>query len=230
MTAIAAMVFAAGLGTRMRPLTDDRPKALVEVAGRALIDHALDQVEGPGPLVVNAHHFADRLRAHLAGRADVTVVEERPAPLETAGGLRHALPHLGPGPVLTMNADNVWTGPRARDTLLAAWDPDRMDGLLMLGRHAGPAEAGRWRFALQDGRAARAAEGEDGYDYLGAGIFRTEGLAALPPGPVSLRELWVPMLAAGRLGGVIHPGGWADVGRPGNVAPAEAMLAAAGAP
>ena len=224
MTSIAAMVFAAGLGTRMRPLTDDRPKALVEVAGRALIDHALDQVAGPGPLVVNAHHFADRLRAHLAGR-DLTFLEERPAPLETGGGLRHALPHLGPGPVLTMNADNVWTGPRARDTLLEAWDGARMDGLLMLGAHRGRAEAGRWKFALDE--AGRVSLAREGYDFLGAAIQRTEGLAALPGGPVSLRELWLPMLEAGRLSGVIHPGGWADVGRPENIPAAEALLAGA---
>jgi len=223
-TAIATMVFAAGLGTRMRPLTDDRPKAMVAVAGRPLIDHALDQVAGPGPLVVNVHHHADALRAHLAGR-DVTLVEERPTLLETGGGLRNALPLLGPDPVLTMNADNIWTGPRARDTLLATWDPDAMDGLLLLGRHHGRAEAGRWKLALDGaGRIARAPEG---YDYLGAGILRTDGMGAMPDGPFSLRELWLPMMAAGRLSGVIHPGGWADVGRPGNIAAAEALLAAA---
>lgn len=224
MTSVAAMVFAAGLGTRMRPLTNDRPKAMVPVAGRPLIDHALDQVAGPGPIVVNLHHFADVLRAHLAGRDALTLVEEQPEPLETGGGLRNALPHLGTGPVITMNADNIWTGPRARDTLLAAWDPDRMDGLLMLGKHAGRAEAGRWKLAMDDEGCARLAK--DGYDYLGAGIFKTDGLSAMPDGPFSLRDLWLPMIAAGRLSGVTHPGGWADVGRPENIPIAEDLLRA----
>lgn len=225
MTAIATMVFAAGRGTRMRPLTDSRPKALVEVAGRPLIDHALDQVAGPGPLVVNAYHHADQLRAYLRGR-DVTLVEEVPTLLETGGGLRNALPHLGSGPVLTMNADTIWTGPRARDTLLAAWDPQQMDGLLMLGQNRGRAEAGRWKFDLTD--AGCIVRKPEGYEYLGAGIVKTEGLRAMPDGPFSLRELWLPMLDAGRLCGVIHPGGWADVGRPENIAPAEALLAKSG--
>jgi MurNAc alpha-1-phosphate uridylyltransferase len=224
MSGIACMVFAAGRGTRMRPLTDSRPKALVQVAGKALIDHAIEQVEGPGPLVVNAHHFADQLCAHLADR-DLTVVKEHPTLLETGGGLRNALPHLGAGPVLTMNADNVWTGPRARDTLLAAWDPERMDGLLMLGQHKGRAEPGRWKLTLtEEGRIVKA---EEGFDYLGASILNTKGLDEMPDGPFSLRDYWLPMMEAGRLLGVIHPGEWADVGRPENIAPAEALLASA---
>ncbi|UWQ21615.1 nucleotidyltransferase family protein [Jannaschia sp. W003] len=222
---IAAMVFAAGLGTRMRPLTDDRPKAMVAVAGRPLIDHALEQVEGCAPVVVNAHHHAAALRAHLADRAGVTLVEERPLLLETGGGLRNALPHLGGGPVLTMNADNVWTGPRAAATLRAAWDPGAMDGLLLLGPIRGRAEAGRWKMALDgEGRIALA---EEGLDYLGAGIVKTDGMGAMPDGPFSLRELWLPMIERGRLHGVVHPGGWADVGRPENIAAAEALLAGA---
>ncbi|WP_308917072.1 nucleotidyltransferase family protein [Jannaschia sp. LMIT008] len=218
---LPAMVFAAGLGTRMRPLTDDRPKAMVPVAGRPLIDHALDQVAGCTPVVVNVHHHPAPLRAHLADR-DVTVSEE-PDLLDTGGGLRHALPLLGGDPVLTMNADAAWTGPRAADTLRAAWDPARMDGLMLLTRLPRRLEAGRRAFAIApDGRLSLA---PDGYDYTGAGIFRTGGLADLPPGPVSLLRLWEGMLAAGRMFGVVHPGGWMDVGRPGNVAAAETMLA-----
>ena len=219
---IACMVFAAGLGTRMRPLTDDRPKAMVEVAGRPLIDHALEQVAGPGPIVVNTHHFADRLRDHLAGR-EVTLVHEAPTLLETGGGLRNALPKLGDGPVLTMNADACWTGPRARDTLLSAWDPARMDGLLLLvppARAVGPAGGS---FALApDGRLARDPEG---MIYTGAGIVDPMGLRDDPREVFSLRDLWFAMLDAGRLHGVVHPGRWADVGTPAGIAAAEAMLA-----
>ena len=218
---LPAMVLAAGLGTRMRPLTDDRPKALVRVAGRALVDHALDQVEGCAPVVVNAHHHADALARHLADR-DVAVSREDVL-LDTAGGLRAALPLLGGDAVLTINADMVWTGPRARDTLVAAWDPDRMDALMLLTRIKRRVEPGRWAFARgRDGTLSRAA---DGWDYAGAGIVKTAGLAALPVGPASLRALWEPMLAAGRLHGVSHPGGWMDVGRPEAIPRAEAMLA-----
>lgn len=218
-----AMVFAAGRGTRMRPLTDDRPKALVQVAGRALIDHALDQVAGLSPVVVNAHHHADLLEDHLAGR-DVRVSREAVL-LETGGGLRAARALLGPGPVMTINADMAWTGPRAADTLRAAWDPARMDGLLLLVGLERRAEPGRWAFAMDaDGRLSRA---DNGLDYAGAGILRADALDRIE-GPVfSLREAWPPMMDAGRLFGVIHPGGWADVGRPEAIAPAEAMLAAA---
>lgn len=221
------MVFAAGRGTRMRPLTDDRPKALVRVAGRALIDHALDQVTGCAPVVANAHHHADMLAVHLEGH-DVAVSRE-PDLLDTAGGLRAALPLLGldrdPGPALTINADMTWTGPRAADTLRSAWDPTLMEGLMLLVRLRRRVEAGRWAFALgADGRLTRA---ESGWDYAGAGVFDTGGLAALPSGAVSMRALWEPMLAAGRLFGVPHPGGWMDVGRPEAIGPAEAMLRAA---
>ncbi|WP_298429006.1 nucleotidyltransferase family protein [uncultured Jannaschia sp.] len=220
---IAAMVFAAGLGTRMRPLTNDRPKAMVEVAGRPLIDHALEQVVGAAPVAVNAHHFADRLAAHLAGR-DLTLLREDPL-LETGGGLRNARPVLGDGPVLTMNADAAWTGPTAIATLRAAWAPERMDGLLLLvppDRAAGRIGAD---FGLEaDGRVTRDARP---FGYTGAGIVKTGGLDAVPDTVFSLWSLWQPMLEAGRLFGVEHPGGWADVGSPAGIAEAEAMLAAA---
>ncbi|MGB3408554.1 MAG: nucleotidyltransferase family protein [Jannaschia sp.] len=218
------MVFAAGRGTRMRPLTDSRPKAMVEVAGRTLIDHALEQVAGPGPKVVNAHHFADLLVSHLAGRHDLQVVVEDTL-LETGGGLLAALSLLGDGPVLTMNADAVWTGPRARDTLLATWDPDTMDGLLLLVPQARATGAAGGSFAMDDdGRLGRDAEG---LIYTGAGVVKTEHLARVGAGRAlfSLRDLWFDRLEAGRLFGVIHPGRWADVGTPEGVKLAEAMLA-----
>jgi N-acetyl-alpha-D-muramate 1-phosphate uridylyltransferase len=221
---IATMIFAAGLGTRMRPLTNERPKAMVAVAGRPLIDHALDQVAGPGPTVINTHHFADCLHTYLAGR-NIMLVHESPMLLETGGGLRNALPHLGDGPVLTMNADACWTGPRARDSLLKAWDPSRMDGLLLMvprDRAIGPSRAS---FAIgPDGRLARDASG---LIYTGAGIVRTEGLSAFGDDVFSLRDLWLAMMNRGRLFGVEHPGHWADVGTPEGIAAAEAMLAGA---
>ena len=220
---IGAMVFAAGLGTRMRPLTDDRPKGLVDVAGRALVDHALEQVAGARPIVVNAHHHADRLIAHLALR-DVRILHETPTLLDTGGGLRNALPHLGAGPALTMNADAVWTGPTAFATLSAAWAPDRMDGLLLLvplSRAVGPAKGS---FGMRAG--GRLERDPEGHVYTGAGIVKTDALADDPREVFSLRDLWFDMAARGRLHGVLHPGRWADVGTPDGIAAAEAMLAA----
>lgn len=220
---IACMVFAAGLGTRMRPLTAARPKAMVEVAGRPLIDHALAQVAGPGPTVVNSHHFADVLHAHLR-QADVTLIHETPRVLETGGGLRNALPALGKGPVLTMNADACWTGPRARDTLLYAWDGDAMDGLLLLVPQARATGQAGGSFAIgPDGRLTR---DRTGLVHTGAGIIKPDGLRNDPRAVFSLRDLWFEMMERGRLYGVVHPGHWADVGTPDGIAAAEAMLAA----
>ena len=220
---IPAMVFAAGLGTRMRPLTDDRPKGLIEVGGRPLVNHALEQVAGATPVVVNAHHHADRLIAHLA-RRDVTVLHETPTLLDTGGGLRNARLHLGPGPVLTMNADAVWTGPTAFATLSAAWAQDRMDGLLLLVPLSRAVGSARGSFGLRaDGRLVRDAEG---HAYTGAGIVKTDALTNDPREVFSLRDLWFDMAARGRLHGVLHPGRWADVGTPDGIAAAEAMLAA----
>ena len=134
-----AMVLAAGLGTRMRPLTDDRPKALVEVGGKALIDHVLDRLAEAGvtDVVVNVHWFADRLEAHLAGRSDLEIVisDERAELLETGGGLKKARPLLGKEPVWVANIDSVWIDRGdALATLADAWNPERMDAALLLAR------------------------------------------------------------------------------------------------
>lgn len=219
------MIFAAGLGTRMRPLTDTTAKALIPVAGRALLDHALEQARAGAPerIVVNAHHHAAQIEAHLAAHPDVACVIEPARPLETGGGLRNALPLLGPAPVMTLNADAVWTGPAAAQTLAAAWDPTRMDGLLLLvpmARAHGRTGGGDFRIA-PDGALER---DPAGMVYTGAGIVRTEGLNDIEETVFSLRDLWAPMAAARRLHGVIHPGHWADVGHPAGITEAEAML------
>ncbi len=134
----SAMVLAAGLGTRMRPLTDTRPKALVEVAGRTLIDRVLDRLVEAGvrKAVVNVHHFADQMEAHLAGRTDLEIViaNERAALLDSGGGIRNALPLLGREPIFVANIDSLWTGGATPplERMKAAWDPERMDLLLLL--------------------------------------------------------------------------------------------------
>jgi len=124
------LLFAAGLGTRMAPLTHTRPKPLIEVAGQPLIDHALQFCDDL-KVVVNIHYFADQMKAHLSSR-NVKVSDETDALLETGGGLKRALPLLGDGPVLTMNPDAVWAHGDPIHSLLDAWNPDKMEGLLLM--------------------------------------------------------------------------------------------------
>lgn len=218
----AVMLFAAGFGTRMAPLTDTRPKPLIEVAGRALIDHALDQCTGIARRVVNLHYLGDMLATHLAGR-DVTLSWEREAILDTGGGLRHAMPLLGPGPVATLNTDAVWTGPSPMDVLAATWDPGAMDALLLTIPIArAPSQRQRGDFTLApDGRLTRGGP----QLYTGAQILKTDRLDEIGPGAVSLNRLWDILAKDARLFGTEHPGGWCDVGHPGAIPVAEAMLA-----
>lgn len=227
------MLFAAGFGTRMRHLTADRPKPLIPVAGRPLIDRALDLAReaGAGPIVVNTHYRGAQIAAHLAGAADVAVSDEPGAILETGGGLRQALPLLGNGPVMTLNPDAVWHGENPLRALARAWDGTAMDALLLV-QDAGAVKgrAGRPDFTLApDGRIARAAGSAAGVVYLGAQILRTEGLAAVPETVFSLNVLWDRMIAEGRAYGLPYTGDWCDVGSPEGLSEAEAMLAGKGA-
>ena len=226
------MIPAAGFGTRMGALTAQRPKPLIKVAGRALIDRALDLAAEAGcdPVVVNLHYLGQQIADHLAGRP-VHLSWERDLILDTGGGLRQALPILGAGPVATLNPDGVWTGPNPLISLTDHWDLARMDGLLMLA----PVETvypsgGRSDFSMDEaGRLTRHSErGGQGYVYLGTQIIRTEGLARIDVPVFSTNLLWDQMIAAGRAYGLLHPGGWCDVGRPEGIAEAEAMLRAAG--
>ena len=218
------MLFAAGKGTRMAPLTDTTPKPLIPVAGRALLDRALDLARAGGArrIVVNIHHLGDQIARHLAG-SKVLVSDETDLLLDTGGGLRRALPLLGASPVLTLNPDAVWTGANPVAALRAAWDGARMDALLMLV----PLDRARGRigggdFALDPG--GRISRGGD-LVYTGCQIIRTEGLAGIAEQVFSLNLLWDRLLAQGRVFGMIHPGEWCDVGRPDCIPLAEAMLA-----
>lgn len=219
----ALMLFAAGLGTRMGALTAQRPKPLIEVAGKALIDHALALCDGADvrQTVVNLHYLPDQIRAHLAGR-NVTFSDETDTVLETGGGLKKALPLLGPGPVFTLNTDAVWTGTNGLAELRKAWDPGLMNGLLLLvpkGNATGHSGAGDFDMD----RHGRLRRGRD-YVYTGAQILRPDGLAAMSEHVFSLNRLWDRMLAEGRLYGCVHDGGWCDVGRPESIPLAEALL------
>jgi MurNAc alpha-1-phosphate uridylyltransferase len=224
------MVFAAGLGTRMGPLTRDRPKPLLAVGGRTLLDHALALVRAAGVerIVVNTHAHAGQVREHLARVAPDVLVSHEPVRLETGGGLKRALPLLGPGPVFTLNADMVWQGPNPFAALAAAWDPRRMGAqLALVPRAAAAGHDGRGDFFRDAaGRLARrgAAPTAD-HVYAGAEIIDTAALDSFPEEVFSLNAVWDALITAGRLYGTVHHGGWVDVGRPEGIALAEAELA-----
>lgn len=229
MNDMPVMLFAAGLGTRMGALTADRPKPLIKVAGQALIDHALQVVDaaGVGPVVTNLHYRGDQIRAHLSARANMRFSDERDRILETGGGLRQALPLLKAETVFTLNTDAIWTGENPLAQLRGRWQPARMDCLLLLlpTEHA-TGHGGKPDFALDaDGRLRRGS-GDETHVYLGAQIITTTGLAQVDRAVFSLNVLWNDMIAAGRAYGVVHQGGWCDVGRPEGIAVAEAMLKA----
>lgn len=224
----ALMLFAAGFGTRMGALVADRPKPLLPVAGRALIDRALDLADAAGIArkVVNLHYLGDQIANHLSARCDISLSWERGQILETGGGLRAALPLLGDGPVFTLNPDAVWAGANPLVELGAAWDDARMDGLLLLlPMHRVKGRSGQADFLLgTDGRLSRAGPTGE-HLYLGAQIIRTDGLADIPDAAFSLNLLWDRMIANGRAFGLIHQGDWCDVGTPQGLADAETMLA-----
>lgn len=224
----AAMVMAAGLGTRMRPLTDTCPKALLTVAGRTLADRAIDHAEGAGmaPVVVNLHHHPCQMRAHLAAR-DVRLSDETDCLLETGGGVKRALPLLGPAPFAVLNSDAVFTGTPPLEPLLEAWDSARMDALLLLVPcSAALAYTRAGDFTLgADGRPARRGTlAQAPYVYTGAQIIKPEAFADTPDGPFSTNLVWDRLLAAGRLFAVVHRGGWIDVGTPAGLEAAEKAL------
>ncbi len=229
-----AMVLAAGLGTRMRPLTNDRPKALVEVAGRALIDHVLDRLAEAGveKAVVNVHWFADRLESHLAARTRPAVVisDERAELLETGGGLKKARPLLGDESVFVANIDSVWIdhGDAVGD-LIRLWDPERMDAALLLAKRDGSIgfEGGGDFFLADDGQLTfRGEAARAPFAYMGVHITRPGYADAGPDGPFSLSPLWRQSAAEGRLFGCVLDGDWMHVGDPQARDEAEARLKA----
>jgi len=221
---LPVMIFAAGFGTRMGPLTQERPKPLIEVAGRALIDHALDLASDYAPprIVINLHYRAAQIRAHLVGRNDVAFSHETPEILETGGGLRAALPLLGPGPVFTLNSDAIWQGPNPLGFLAPLWDPARMGALLLcLPPEAAIGHDGAGDFTrAPDGRLSRG----PGLVYSGVQILAPKRLHEIPDQSFSLNAVWDRIAAEGRLYGATYPGRWCDVGRPEGIALAEDML------
>lgn len=230
-----AMVLAAGLGTRMRPLTDTLPKPLVVLGGRALIDHALDRLADAGitRAVVNVHHKAGQIETHLAQRTRpvITISDERGLLLETGGGIRKALPLLGDAPFIVHNSDSVWHETRGSNIarLLAAWDPEKMDCLLMLVlASACIGYSGKGDFSLEaDGRIRRRRPDEIApYVFMGVHIVDPRLYEGTADGAFSQNLVWNKALLQGRAYGVRMEGLWMHVGTPEALAEAEAAMAA----
>src|SRR5215468_2348428 len=230
-----AMVLAAGLGTRMRPLTDAIPKPLVKVAGKPLIDHVLDRLAEVGVkrAVVNVHHFADQMQQHLTHRKhpQIIISDERGLLLGTGGGVRKALPDLGGAPFFHINSDTIWIdGVRPNlARLVEVFDPATMDALLLLAPTAGSiGYSGRGDFAMTpDGTLRKRAEHEVlPFVYAGAAILSPALFTDAPPGELALTTLFDRAARSGRLHGMRMEGVWMHVGTPEAIAQAEAAIRA----
>jgi N-acetyl-alpha-D-muramate 1-phosphate uridylyltransferase len=228
-----AMVMAAGLGTRMRPLTNDKPKPLVKLAGKALIDHSLDKLReaGVSKVVVNVHYLPEMVQQHLAVHArdlEVAISDERDLLMETGGGLVKALTLLPADPFYCVNSDNIWTehAGNSLHALAQAWDGDKMDALLLVVaranayNHSGPGD-----FFLEDGRLSRRGENASApYIYTGIQLVSHRLLRDPPSGPFSTNIFWSRAIGEGRLFGIEHAGDWFDIGSPAAIAPTEVKL------
>ncbi len=230
-----AMVLAAGLGTRMRPLTNDRPKALVRVNGRALVDHVLDRLVQAGVkrAVVNVHAFADLLEQHLRTRRDIEIVvsDERARLMETGGGVKRARSLLGEAPIIVCNIDSVWEEPHgsAIARLAAGFDPARMDARLMLaarGECLGFDGAGDFFMSPAGNLARRGEHARADWAYMGVQIVNPRVVDEEPNEPFSFMRVWQRLQSEDRLFGAPLGGFWMHVGDPEALAQAEARLAA----
>lgn len=232
-----AMVLAAGLGQRMRPLTDKIPKPMVKLAGRPLIDHVLDRIEEAGieRAVVNVHYCADVLESHLAGRSspNILISDERDELLETGGGVVKALPLLGDAPFLLHNSDSVWIEGIGRnlDRLMNAWDPERMDSLLLLAlasNSLGYHGMGDFSMTPNGSLERRQERCVAPFVFTGVSIAHPRLFTDAPKGPFSINKLWDNSIERGRLYGIRLDGWWMHVGTPEALAEAEDWIEDAG--
>lgn len=232
-----AMVLAAGLGTRLRPITDSMPKPLVPVAGKPMIDYVLDALAEAGveEAVVNVHHLADQMEAHLASRKKpkVLVSDERDKLMDSGGGLVKGITLLPRKPLYVMNADLFWVGeaqgePSNLSRLAGFFDPANMDiAMLVVRNEDTTGHNGKLDFSLgADGRLTRYRDGlPNPVVYAGAFVLAPELLNGAPDGPFSLNASFDKAIAAGRLHGLMLSGHWITVGTPDAMAPAEAAVA-----
>ncbi len=230
-----AMVFAAGLGTRMRPLTDTTPKPLVSVAGRALIDRALDDVAAAGveTAIVNLHHLADQIENHLVARREPRIVfsDERALLLDQGGGIKKVLPLIGDSPFFICNTDAFWFGPPQSNlvSLAQAWDPEEMDAALLLApTHGSVGVDWEGDFDLSpEGRVIRRA-GPKPYVYSGVGLIKPQLFAGETRDVFKLAPILFSAAEKGRLFGVVSSGLWLHVGTIAAIGEAEKAIRARG--
>jgi MurNAc alpha-1-phosphate uridylyltransferase len=227
----SGMVLSAGLGTRLRPITDAKPKALVPVQGRTLLDRALDHLESVGVkrAVVNTHHKAEMIERHLAGRKTPAItISHEPVLLDTGGGIANALPHLGE-PFFAVNSDAVWLNGRvpALTRLAEVFDPERHDCALLL-QETVPAVGyeGRGDFSLDQLGVPRRRGESEVVPFLFAGIqlLSHRLFAGEPVAPYSMNRLWDKAIAQGRVIAIVHDGTWYDVGTLAGLAATESRL------
>ncbi|MEM9393831.1 MAG: nucleotidyltransferase family protein [Pseudomonadota bacterium] len=210
----AVMIFAAGFGTRMGALTQSCPKPLLQVGGQPLLHHALGIADSAGidRKVVNIHYLPDQVRTALKDRADVAISDETSEILDTGGGLKAARPLLGEDAVFTLNSDAIWSDPQVLQPLAEAWDPDRMDALLLtvpLARAKGRPAPGDFALAA-DGQLERGGA----YVYTGAQILSLSTLETVTERAFSLNRIWDGAARENRLFGLEYSGHWVDVGHP----------------
>src|SRR4051794_21333512 len=229
-----AMIMAAGLGKRMRPLTATRPKPLIEVGGKALLDHVLEKLRAAGvrKAVVNVHYLADALEAHLANRAhdlEVVISDERGLLLETGGGLVQAAPMIDSDPFLALNSDNLWVdGPADALKLLAShWDDAKMDTLLLLvplARALNHKGMGDFHMSRTGRLRRRDRSRVAPFVFTGIQMLSKRLLRDAPEGPFSTNILWDRAIEEGRCFGAVHQGLWFDVGTPKSIELTETAL------
>jgi MurNAc alpha-1-phosphate uridylyltransferase len=216
------MIFAAGFGTRMGALTADRPKPMLEIAGRTMIDRAIDVGEAAGcaPILANTHYLADVITPTLAARG--IGISHEPVILDTGGGLKAALPRLGDGQVATLNPDVAWSGPNPLLHLLATpWPEDAGAILLLIPEDRALGRSGPGDFALgEDGRLSRRGP----FVYTGTQIIDAAAVRATPGEVFSLNATWTALAAERRLYGTVYPGRWCDAGSPEGLRAADALL------
>jgi len=219
----SVMVFCAGYGTRMGALVSDRPKPLIEVSGRSLLDWTLDLIDGAGiaEVVVNTHYMGWMIKEHLAQRP-IKISHEAEEILDTGGGLKAALPLLGQGPVFTANADTILFGPNPFLALAETWEPELMGALLLLvPRDRALGRVGGGDFAIaKDGRLTRGGD----LVYTGIQILETEPVTRVEKSVFSLNLIWDVLEEKGRLFGVLWNGDWVDVGHPEGIRIAEELI------
>lgn len=229
-----AFVLAAGLGTRMRPLTDHIPKPLVTLAGTSLIDHALDGLAAAGieRAVVNVHYLADAIESHVKSRTvpEIVISDERAELLETGGGIVKALPLLGDAPIVVHNSDTVWIdrGGSSIASLIDAWKPDAMDSIMLLAEtktSLGYAGKGDFNRAADGHLTRRPQNATAPYVFAGVSIIEPALFKNEPQEPFSLNRIWDRAIAAGRLYGIVLNGIWMHVGTPEALNDAEITMA-----